>query len=71
MLMSVHNTMNVGKVIYKCREPILLLPVSNQSSILTLSLVEQELLTLPEHMSSPRFLFGFVLLDLWFHMYVL
>jgi hypothetical protein len=51
--MSVHNTMNVSKVIYKCREPILLLPVSNLSSILTLSLVEQELLTLPEHLSSP------------------
>jgi hypothetical protein len=28
------------------------------------SLVEQELLTLPEHLSSPRFLMGFVLLDL-------
>ena len=27
-------------------------------------LVEQELLTLPEHMSSPRFLVVFVLLDL-------
>ena len=27
-------------------------------------LVEQELLTLPRHMSSPRFLVGFVLLDL-------
>jgi hypothetical protein len=27
-------------------------------------LVEQELLTLPEHLSSPRFLVGFVLLDL-------
>jgi hypothetical protein len=53
MLMSVHNTMNVSKVIYKCREPILLLPVSNLSSILTLSLMEQELLTLPEHLSSP------------------
>ena len=53
MFMSVHNTMNVSKVIYKCREPILLLPVSNLSSILTLSLVEQELLTLPEHLSSP------------------
>ena len=26
--------------------------------------VEQELLTLPEHMRSPRFLMGFVLLDL-------
>jgi hypothetical protein len=25
--------------------------------------VEQEMLTLPEHMSSPRFLVGFVLLD--------
>jgi hypothetical protein len=44
--------MNVSKVIYKCREPILRLPVSNLSSILTLSLVEQELLILPEHMSS-------------------
>jgi hypothetical protein len=53
MLMSVHNTINVSNVIYKCREPILLLPVSNLSSILTLSLVEQELLTLPEHLSSP------------------
>jgi hypothetical protein len=28
------------------------------------SLVEQERLTLPEHTSSPRFLVGFVLLDL-------
>ena len=35
--MSVHNTINVSKVIYKCRAPILLLPVSNLSSILTLS----------------------------------
>ena len=32
---------------------ILLLPVSNLSSILTLSLMEQELLTLPQHLSSP------------------
>ena len=31
---------------------------------LTYSLVEQELPTLPEHMSSPRILVGFVLLDL-------
>ena len=37
MFMSVHNTMNVSKVIYKCRAPILLLPVSNLCSILTLS----------------------------------
>ena len=37
MFISVHNTMNVSKVIYKCREPILLIPVSNLSSILTLS----------------------------------
>jgi hypothetical protein len=29
-------------------------------------LVEQKLLTLPEHLSSPRFLVGFVLLDLLF-----
>jgi hypothetical protein len=28
------------------------------------SLVEQKLITLPEHPSSPRFLVGFVLLDL-------
>ena len=35
--MSVHNTIYVSKVIYKCRAPILLLPVSNLSSILTLS----------------------------------
>jgi len=27
-------------------------------------LVEQELITLPEHLRSPRFLVGFVLLDL-------
>jgi len=27
-------------------------------------LVEEELLSLPEHLSSPRFLVGFVLLDL-------
>jgi len=27
-------------------------------------LVEEELLTLPEHLNSPRFLVGFVLLDL-------
>ena len=31
-----------------------------------MSLMEQELLTLPEHLSSPRFLIGFVLLDLEF-----
>ena len=36
-----------------------------------MSLVEQELLTVPEHLSSPRFLVGFVLLDLQFYMYVL
>jgi hypothetical protein len=30
------------------------------------SLVEQEILTLPEHMSSPRFLVGFVIFDLSF-----
>ena len=29
-----------------------------------IDIVEQELPTLPEHMSSPRFLVGFVLLDL-------
>jgi hypothetical protein len=34
MYMSVHNTINVSKVIYKCRAPILLLPVANLSSIL-------------------------------------
>ena len=34
--MSVHNTINVGKVIYKRKAPIFLLPVSNLSSILTL-----------------------------------
>ena len=34
------------------------------------SLVEQELLTLPRHWVHPR-LVGFVLLDLYFHMYVL
>jgi hypothetical protein len=33
--------------------------------------VEQELLTLTEHLSSPRFLVGFVLLDLKFYVYVL
>ena len=33
-------------------------------------LVEQELLTLPEHLSSPLFLVGFVLLDLLFYMCV-
>ena len=33
-------------------------------------LVEQELLTLPEHLSSPRFLVGFVLRDLQFYVYV-
>ena len=37
MFMSVHKTINVSNVIYKCRAPILLLPVSNLSSILTLS----------------------------------
>jgi hypothetical protein len=39
MFMSVdlRNTINVSKIIYKCRAPILLLPVSNLSSILTLS----------------------------------
>ena len=30
----------------------------------TISLAEQELLTLPEHLSSPTYLVGFVLLDL-------
>ena len=34
-------------------------------------LVEQELLTLPEHLGSTRFLVGFVLPDLQFYMYVL
>ena len=34
-------------------------------------LVEKELLTLPEHLSSPRVLVGFVLLDLSFYMNVL
>jgi hypothetical protein len=34
-------------------------------------LVEQELFTLPEHPSSPRFLMRFVLLDLLFYVYVL
>ena len=34
------------------------------------SLVEQVLLTLPEHLSSPPFLVGFVLLDLQFYVYV-
>ena len=34
-------------------------------------LVEQELLTFPEHLSSHRVLVGFVLLDLEFYMYVL
>jgi hypothetical protein len=34
-------------------------------------LVEQELHTLPEHMSSPLVLVGFVLLDLSFYVYVL
>ena len=29
-------------------------------------LVEQELLILPEKMSSPKVLMGFILLDLWF-----
>ena len=36
-----------------------------------LPLVEQELLTLPGRMSSPRVLVGFVLLDLQFYIYVL
>ena len=35
------------------------------------SLVEQELLTLPDDLNSPRFLVGFVLLDLLFYVYVL
>ena len=34
-------------------------------------MLKQELLTLPEHLRSPRFLVGFVLLDRWFYMYVL
>ena len=37
----------------------------------TVSLVEKELLSLPEHLSSPPVLVGFVLLDLLFYMYVL
>jgi hypothetical protein len=39
MFMSVHNTINVGKVIYKRKASILLLPVSNLSSILFLPTV--------------------------------
>ena len=34
-------------------------------------LVEQKLLSLPKHLSSPRFLVGFVLLDFRFYVYVL
>ena len=34
-------------------------------------LLEQKLLTFPEHLSSPRFLVGFVLLDLLLYVYVL
>ena len=34
------------------------------SVFLVMSLVEQELVTLPEHLSTPQFLVGFVLLDL-------
>jgi hypothetical protein len=34
------------------------------------SLVEQELLTLPEHLSSSRILVGFVLLDLMYVLYM-
>ena len=71
MFMSVHDTMNVGKVIYKCREPIYFLPVSNLCSILTLSLVEHELLTLPEHLSSPPVFSWVRVTDLQFYMYVL
>jgi hypothetical protein len=33
--------------------------------------VEQELLSLPEHMISPPFLVGFMLLDVSFYVYVL
>jgi hypothetical protein len=33
--------------------------------------VEQELSTLPEHLSSPPVLVGFVLLDFYFYVYVL
>jgi len=33
-------------------------------TILRVSLIEQELLTLPEHLSSPQFFVGFALLDL-------
>ena len=36
-MFNIYNTINVSKVIYKCRVPILLLPVSNLSSSLTLS----------------------------------
>jgi hypothetical protein len=35
------------------------------------SLVEQEHLSLSEHLGSPRCLVGLVLLDLWFYVYVL
>jgi hypothetical protein len=35
------------------------------------SLVEQELRTIPEHLSSPPVSVGFVLLDLYSYMYVL
>ena len=43
--------------------------VCNQTN--TTALVEQELLTLPEHLSSPRILVGFLLLDLQFYVHVL
>ena len=33
--------------------------------------MEQELLTLPEHLSSPPFVVGFLLLNLYIYMYVL
>ena len=47
--------------------------ISNPTNRLFLQLVEQEPLTLQEHLSSPhpRFLVGFMLLDLQFHVYVL
>ena len=39
--------------------------------VMMLPLVEQELFTLPEYLRSPRFLVGFVLLDLLLYVYAL
>ena len=49
----------VSELLNKARGAVIIIIV-----IIPLTIVEQELLTLPEHLSSPPVLVGFVLLDL-------